>query len=209
MDPDLVAAAKLLTGRDRLRILGCLAGGLADLDELLASTGLPQVAVRRELGLLTAAGLVQQTRLGPSERTHYELSLMRLNQVGAALAELEAEQEVVITDLPDLDAAAIRDWPKADLKVLRSYLDRGQLTTIPAQHAKRLVILRFLAATAFEPGVSYPERDVNMRLALRHPDVAALRRYLVDEGFVAREQGIYRLTASGEALARVTAPSPA
>ena len=49
----------------------------------------------------------------------------------------------------------------------------------------------------------------DMRLALRHPDVAALRRYLVDEGLVERAQGIYRLTAAGEALARVTAPSPA
>jgi hypothetical protein len=209
MDPELLAAAKLLTGRDRLRILGCLARGLSDLDGLLESTGLPQVAVRRELGLLAAFGLVQQTRLGPAQRTHYELSVMRLNQVGAALAELEAEQEVVISDLPDLDAAAIRGWSKSDLRVLRAYLDRGRLTTLPAQHSKRLVVLRFLAATAFEPGVSYPEREVNMRLALRHPDVAALRRYLVDEGLVQREQGIYRLTATGEALARVTAPSPA
>src|SRR5690349_6877552 len=123
MDPDLLAAAKLLTGRDRLRILGCLAQGLADLDELLGATGLAQVAVRRELALLTAAGLVQQTRLGPAERTHYELSVVRLNQVGAALAELGASQEVVISDLPDIDAVAVRDWPKDDLRVLRSYLD--------------------------------------------------------------------------------------
>jgi hypothetical protein len=72
-----------------------------------------------------------------------------------------------------------------------------------------MVVLRFLAATAFEPGVDYPERDVNLRLALRHPDVASLRRYLVDAGLVERAAGIYRLTASGEALARVTAPAPA
>jgi DNA-binding HxlR family transcriptional regulator len=209
MDPDVLAAAKLLTGRDRLRILGRLARGLADLDELLESTGLAQVAVRRELALLTAAGLVEQTRLGPTERTHYELSVSRLNQVGAALAQLEADQEIVITDLPDLDAAAIRDWPKGDLRVLRAYLDHGRIKAIPAQHAKRMVVVRFLAVTAFEPGESYTERDVNMRLALRHPDVAALRRYLVDEGLVQRVQGIYRLTARGEALAQVTAPSPA
>jgi hypothetical protein len=139
---------------------------------------------------------------------HYELSVMRLNQLGAALAKLEAEQEVIVSDLPDLEVAAIRDWSKADLKVLRAYLDHGRLTSIPAQHTKRLVVLRFLAATAFEPGVSYPERDVNMRLALRHPDVASLRRYLVDEGFVEREHGIYRLTSTGEALARLTAPAP-
>ena len=36
-----------------------------------------------------------------------------------------------------------------------------------------------------------------MRLALRHPDVASLRRYLVDEGFMERSAGIYRLREPG------------
>jgi len=31
-----------------------------------------------------------------------------------------------------------------------------------------------------------------MRLALLHPDVAALRRYLIDGGWMTREAGIYR-----------------
>jgi hypothetical protein len=38
----------------------------------------------------------------------------------------------------------------------------------------------------------YEESEVNMRLALLHPDVAALRRYLVDGGWMTREAGIYR-----------------
>ena len=32
-----------------------------------------------------------------------------------------------------------------------------------------------------------------MRLALRHPDVASLRRYLVENGYMERGGGIYRL----------------
>ncbi len=39
---------------------------------------------------------------------------------------------------------------------------------------------------------SYPEKEVNQRLALFHPDVASLRRYLVDRGYVDREAGLYR-----------------
>ena len=38
----------------------------------------------------------------------------------------------------------------------------------------------------------YEEKEVNMRLALLHPDVAALRRYLVDAGLMTRAAGIYR-----------------
>ena len=55
------------------------------------------------------------------------------------------------------------------------------------------MILRFLARTDFRPGESLVEKEVNMRLALRHPDVAALRRYLVENRYMTREGGIYQL----------------
>ncbi|HZQ26564.1 MAG TPA: DUF2087 domain-containing protein, partial [Acidimicrobiales bacterium] len=63
--------------------------------------------------------------------------------------------------------------------VLRQFLsDDGRLTRIPSARAKRLVVLDFLAQQ-FEPGRSYPERDVNLMLGEFHRDYAALRRYLV------------------------------
>jgi hypothetical protein len=37
----------------------------------------------------------------------------------------------------------------------------------------------------------YPEKEVNQRLAIFHPDVAALRRYFVDERYEDREIGLY------------------
>ena len=42
----------------------------------------------------------------------------------------------------------------------------------------------------------YPEKEVNQRLALFNPDVAALRRYLVDDGYVTRDAGLYRRAAT-------------
>ncbi len=77
-------------------------------------------------------------------------------------------------------------------RVLHAFLGDDRLTTIPARERKRQVVLRSLASTDFEEGRDYPERDVNMRLALRHRDVAALRRYLVDGGYLERHAGIYR-----------------
>jgi hypothetical protein len=75
--------------------------------------------------------------------------------------------------------------------VLRAFLDAdGRLRTIPARHAKRLVVLDHLAR-AFEVGVRYPEREVDAVLRAFHPDHAALRRHLVDDGFLTREQGVY------------------
>jgi hypothetical protein len=70
-------------------------------------------------------------------------------------------------------------------RVLRTYLRAGKLTQIPTQLSKRRVVLNRLAQE-FDLGLRYSERQVNAILRRFHPDVAALRRYLVDEGFLDR-----------------------
>jgi hypothetical protein len=76
---------------------------------------------------------------------------------------------------------------------LRAFFDGERLVSIPAQHGKRLTILRYLAETVFERKRKYPEKEVNQLLALRNPDAASLRRYLVDEGYMTRKNSVYRL----------------
>ena len=66
----------------------------------------------------------------------------------------------------------------------------GRLTAMPRRRAKRLVVLDHIAQ-AFEPGRTYPESDVDLILARFHPDHAALRRYLVDDEFLTREDNVY------------------
>ncbi len=76
-------------------------------------------------------------------------------------------------------------------KVLGSFLDaRGRLHTIPSKHGKLLVVLDFLAQR-FEPGLKYAEQQVNEILGEFHPDYAALRRYLVENGFLDRADNVY------------------
>jgi hypothetical protein len=75
-------------------------------------------------------------------------------------------------------------------RVLRAFVRDGKLTQIPAVHSKRLVVLDWLA-NMFEPGRAYPEPEVNETLKAVHPDYAALRRYLVDAGFLHRRDGFY------------------
>ena len=76
-------------------------------------------------------------------------------------------------------------------QVLGNFLDAdGRLHTIPSKHDKLLVVLDFLAQ-CFEPGVRYPESQVNEILGEFHPDYAALRRYLVENGFLDRADNVY------------------
>lgn len=78
-----------------------------------------------------------------------------------------------------------------DERVLHHFLDvDGRLRTIPTKHSKLLVVLDHLSQE-FEPGRSYPEAEVNDILQRFHPDYAALRRYLVENDFMTREDNVY------------------
>ena len=78
----------------------------------------------------------------------------------------------------------------ADQRILERFLRDGQLITMPARRAKRLVVLDEVAQL-FDLGRTYAEQEVNALLAPVHSDVPALRRYLVDEQFLSREAGVY------------------
>lgn len=73
---------------------------------------------------------------------------------------------------------------------LRVFLRDGKIDAMPAKHARRRQLLAEVVQV-FEPGVRYPERQVNDVLGSLYPDYAALRRYLVDEDFLGREGGEY------------------
>ena len=70
-------------------------------------------------------------------------------------------------------------------KTLDRWFRDGRLVAIPARRGKRIPVLDRLAQE-FDPGVTYSEREVNDTLRSFHPDVAALRRYLIEEGFMQR-----------------------
>jgi hypothetical protein len=75
--------------------------------------------------------------------------------------------------------------------VLRNFLDAdGRLVSMPAKLGKRRIILEHVVC-AFEPGVKYPELEVNAVLRSFYVDYVALRRYLIDAGLMGRENGYY------------------
>jgi hypothetical protein len=79
----------------------------------------------------------------------------------------------------------------ASERVLANFLGAdGRLHTIPTRRTKRLVVLDHLAQE-FDPGRVYLESEVVEILIRFHPDHAALRRYLVDDQFLSREDGRY------------------
>jgi hypothetical protein len=168
-----------------VRVVAALALGAATPAEVRAATGLDARRAHRALERLVAAGVVRHSgddadRAGGVGRGRFELLLDGLVLAARAVATREPRA--------GRDDGAPQATPEE--KVRRTFLRDGRLTRIPTQRSKRLVILDFLAQE-FEPGHRYPEREVNRRLRAYHEDVASLRRYLVDEGFLEREGGEY------------------
>ena len=86
-------------------------------------------------------------------------------------------------------------------RVIRAFVREGRLVSIPAKATKRDLLLPYLLDLAFPEDREYEEKEVNQRLALLNPDVAALRRHLVDGRLMTRANGIYRRATPMQPLA--------
>jgi hypothetical protein len=175
---DLVA---LLAEPDRLRALAAVTLGASTLPEVAERTGLEPRAAARALSRLVAGGLLEG-EAGKSYRVRTEAlqaAARRPADAGSPGAEA-GSAGVEVGGPPGPEPGS----PGADL--LRRFIHNGRLLAMPAAHGKRLVVLDHLAGL-FEPGRRYPEPEVNELLKRYHPDYAMLRRYLVDDGFLDRE----------------------
>jgi len=186
MDHELLATLKALSDASRLRIVGLLAARSYAVEELAAAVELTPGTVVHHLKRLEAAGLVEAKPRRPY--VEYSLRTARLHALGRQLGELERTGERAAV-LPGPDG---RPLPAFDAKVLRAFFADDRLVSIPAQEKKKLVVLRYLLERCFPDGHAHPEEEVNRRLALFHPDVASLRRYLVAYGLMTRGAGGYR-----------------
>ncbi len=176
-EPTAAALVGLLAEEDRLRAVAALALGARTLDEVAVAAGLDLRRTSSALERLVAGGLVGRGADGSGLRLLAE-RFKHAAQVEAMRAAAARPEESFEGVAPE----------KAT--ILRNFITEGRLRQIPVSRAKRVVILDWLAGR-FDPGKIYPEHDVNLVLASVHADVAALRRYLVDEEFLERRDGFY------------------
>ena len=70
-------------------------------------------------------------------------------------------------------------------QVLSRYFSVGTLIEMPANRAKRQIVLQRVVLE-FDVGRRYTEAEVNDALFVFNPDWSTLRRYLIDEGLLER-----------------------
>ncbi len=174
----LLQFLKALAHESRLKLLGLLADHEYSVGELAELLDLKEPTVSHHLAKLLDLDLVQMRAEGTSHR--YCLKQETLKRINREL--FTPEQVATIAENVVSDA-----WER---KVLQTYLIDNQLTKIPETRKKRDVILNWLV-THFETGRRYPEAQVNTIIKQYHPDTATLRRELIGNKLMQRENGVY------------------
>jgi hypothetical protein len=159
----------LLADGDRLKVVAALALGATTAAEVRTASGLDARATGRALARLEDAGVVVK------EHDALRLDLTPLHEATRAAAATEPEDY-------GTDAETAR--------VLRPFLRDGRVVGMPASHTKRRVLLEHVVQV-FEPGERYTEKDVNAMLRAFADDYVTIRRYLVDNDLLSRENGVY------------------
>jgi ADP-ribose pyrophosphatase YjhB (NUDIX family) len=177
----------LLAEPDRLQVVSALALGATTIAQVADATGLDPRVVVSALRRLERGGLVSR------EKDQLTLHADRFRE--AAREAAPAEPTEPLSADPATDA------------VLRAFTRDGRITAFPVARGRRRLLLEHVAAV-FEPGVRYPEKEVNAILRAWYADYAALRRYLVDAQLLERADGMYWRIGGPVALDPAPEPGP-
>lgn len=162
-----------LADERRLRVLAAVVLGAGSVAGAADRAGISEDEAARALAHLVGAGIVRQGADG------LEVDLGAFSR--AARAASTPRKRADLSDATPEQAVVLRNFVDGD----------GRITALPAREAKRRLVLEYVAGR-FERGRAYTEREVNGVLLGVHDDPASLRRYLVDEGLLERDAGVYR-----------------
>lgn len=165
----------------RLRVLATvvLTSGPIDAKQISDAAGMPLKRVQSALRSLEEAGVIGAA----AGSVHSERGWEVLASTFASSARLVSRMR------PEVDPEQLGATPR-QASVLRNFMSGGRLTGLPVQRSKRAVVLDFVVQR-FEPGRRYEEAEVNRTLKQLWDDHATLRRALVDDGLLARDEGLY------------------
>ncbi len=192
-----LAIMKALADRSRLAIVSSLLERPQYVEEIAQRHGLAPSTVSFHLRKLEKAGLVSG-----SKEQYYVVFRTNDDIFNTTLRELVSAPPAG-KELQDGRMEAYRR------KVLDSFFRNGRLEKLPAQHKKRLIVLEQFALR-LEPGRRYSEQEVTGLIVPLFDDYCAIRRLLVDEGLIRRDEACYwREGTTEDAATPVHSPSAA
>lgn len=184
---------RLFTDETRVRAFAAVALGAKTPEEAARAAGLSAKETALALRKLREQGVVTDGE-GGALAVAYE-QFREYARAERPLEDSRDTEDVGSGDVGFADAGS-GDAGSGDERTLRTFVREGRLVRLPAQWARKKVVLKYIAEHTFEPGVEYPERNVDEKLRgwcdEGDVDHVTLRRYLVDLHHLSRSEGIYR-----------------
>ncbi|WP_067186265.1 DUF2087 domain-containing protein [Microtetraspora niveoalba] len=164
----------LLAQPSRMRVLAAIALGAATPAAVAEAAGVPAKEAARAVRRFQEHGLV----VAGGQGLDVDYALLR------DLSRRTAAESAA----PGGEGGESGLWP---------FVQGDRLIKLPARQSRRRAVLEHVVARSFDPEAEYDERAVNERLRAwcegGEADHAAVRRYLVDMGILARGNGVYRI----------------
>ncbi|MDH8678251.1 metalloregulator ArsR/SmtB family transcription factor [Fusibacter bizertensis] len=176
---DAIKLFKALSDASRVRIINSLIDAPKYVELLAERLELTPSTVSFHLKKLEDVGLV--TKHKDQYYIIYEICNETLNQTLENLVK-STNSHVAIEDAREQEYRQ---------KVIDTFFKFEKLKSIPVQRKKRMIILEKMVE-AFKFDEIYTEKEVNIIIADFHDDFATLRRELINEKLMKRDNGIYQ-----------------
>lgn len=179
-EADAIKLFKCLSDKSRLQILKSLAIEDMDVERLAGRLDLTPATISFHLKKLADAGAVRSYKM-----QYYTVYSLCKDVFMTRIMDIISEES---------DEAAIQAQRDAQYRqrVIETFFAYGKLKAIPAQRKKERIILEEIAK-AFETGRVYTEREVNIIIADFYDDFCTIRRDMIGEKIMDREDGKYWL----------------
>lgn len=175
---------KALADASRLQALNALMEKPQYVEELAQRLNLAVSTISFHLKKLEAVGLVTK-----SKEQYYTIYSINGELFSLTLRELTAFNNIE----KYIQDERIKKYRQ---KVLSTFIKRGRLLALPVQHKKKLIILdEFLKK--FSPGKKYYEKEVDTLINEIYDDHCTIRRLLIEEGLMERENQKYWIKEKG------------
>lgn len=168
---------QVFSNESRLKIIGHLANEEKSVGQLADLLNLKEPTVSHHLSELKGIGLVDVRAEGT----------MRIYRLNARALETISKD---VFSQPNLAALVNKSEMTEDERILRALVKDGRIVDIPAKEKRKQILIRWLAPQ-IDPERRWTEKEFSEWLKQFNEDYATLRRYLVDGGYMTRENGIY------------------
>lgn len=178
-EQNAIALFKCLADKSRIQILKSLMTEDMYVERLAQRIGITPATVSFHLKKLEDVGAVRSRR-----DQYYTMYSINPDVFNVTILDILKEESEEMTLQKERDEIYRK-------KVIDSFFEYGKLKSIPSQRKKEKIVLEEIAKS-FEKGREYTEREINIIIADFNDDFCTIRRDMISEGIITRENMIYK-----------------